>query len=277
MPSKQPRKKKTSSQYEDDIKQLYLEVKADPTNKEKQKALKNRVETWEKTLKKTIIRANNETNPWEESNLKMPIRKMPTKQESGDYQTADYICYYEGGRVAGYCGVLVERKGGDKKKGGPQDLYGTLLNAEHCARFYREIERFQEDDRFSKMVVIAECTFGQYLLYVPPFIGKTRNVNHVGASVESRRGKIASLYARGVPVIFADTRYNAIEIYKALIRQWIIKNYVSILKLDKLVYDERLFLENRVAQLEAELQAAKASLESLDMRREGELTLGVGV
>lgn len=263
MPPK-TRAKKTSAQYAEDIKSWYTEAQANPTNEEAQKKLNYFVGAWEKTLKKQIIRANNEGNPWEESNLGMPIRRMPTKAQSGDYQTADYMFYYEGAGCAGYGGLLVERKGGDKKRGGPQDLYGTLMVTGNCERFYREIKRFQDDKRFTQMVVIAECSFEQFLLYVPPFLGNERNTEHVGASVEARRGKIASLYARGVPVIFCGTRYNAIEVYKALIRQWIIKNYKSILGLDKVQYDDRAALINKIAYHEAELEALNASLAGID-------------
>ncbi len=265
-PKKEPKKSrgKTAADYVTEIKSKYIELLADPSNDTIQHQLNYLVGKLEEKTEKTIIRANNEGYPWEEHDLKMPVRKMPTKEESGEYQTADYIFYYKGPGFAGYGSLLVERKGGDKKKGGPQDLYGTLMVAKNCDRFYREIDRFHDDKRFTQMVIIAECTFSEFLLYVPPFIGKSRNTEHVGASVEARRGKIASLYARGITVIFAGTRYNAIEVYKALIRQWIIKNYVSILGLDKLVYDDHAELTKKIAYHEAELLALKSSLARIE-------------
>jgi len=252
--------KKTAFDYKASIIKKYAELQADPTNETLQNQLNYLAGKLEENTKKTIIRANNEGNPWEETELKMTIRSMPTKAESGKYQTADYICYYEVAGHSGYCGLLVERKGGDKKKGGPQDIYGTLMVQENCARFYREIERFKKDKRFNQMVVIAECSYEQFLLYSPPFIGKERNSEHIGASAEARRGKIASLYARGVPVVFAGTRYNAIETYKALVRQWIIKNYDTILGLNTVPYNDEAFLKERLARLEVEIQATKAAL-----------------
>ncbi|MFA6728988.1 MAG: hypothetical protein WCS17_12365 [Prevotella sp.] len=256
--------RKTISKYADEIRELY------PANTEaEQLTLNRKVSSFVKLLDITIFQAQNEQLPWKEEDLEYTIRPMLLKSKCGDDQVGDYQAYYESPVCSGWVGVLIERKGGKK---GCEDLYSTLMNSENCSRFYREIDRFKEDKRFSQMVVIAECSFEQFLLYKPPFIGKTFNKDHIGATVEARRGKIASLYTRGVPVIFAGTRFNAIKIYKALIRQWLIKNYVSILGLDKLVYNDRAFLENRVAQLEAELHAARASLESLDMRTVGELT-----
>ena len=134
------------------------------------------------------------------------------------------------------------------------------MNAKKCARFYREIDRYNDDPRFSQMVVIAECTFEQFLLYRPPFIGKKRNTKHIGASVAARRGKIASLHARGVPVVFCGTRKNAIEMYKVLVRQWLIKNYVTVLGLGKKPFDDEEFLKNRLARLEVEIEATRSAL-----------------
>ena len=244
--------KKTASGYAAEIRQLY------PTTTEaEQLTLNRKISSFVKLLDITIFQAQNEQLPWSEEDLGYTVRPMLLKSKCGDDQVGDYQAYYSSPVCSGWVGILVERKGGKK---GCEDLYSTLINSENCSRFYREIDRFQEDERFTQMVIIAECSFEQFLLYRPPFIGKTFNKDHLGASVAARRGKIASLYARGVPVIFAGTRYNAIEVYKALIRQWLIKNYVSILGLDVEPYNDRAFLETRIAQLEAELQAARASL-----------------
>lgn len=243
---------KTASDYAEEIKALYP-----VTTEEDIQKLNRRVSSFVKLLDITIFQAQNEQTPWTPDELGYSIRPMLLKENSGIQQVGDYQAYYSMPGRAGWVGILAERKGGKK---GCEDLYSTLMNSENCARFYREIDRFQEDPRFTQMVVIAECSFEQYLLYQPPFVGKTRNTHHIGASVEARRGKIASLYARGVPVIFAGTRKNAIEVYKALIRQWLIKNYVSVLGLDKLVYDDAKYLSEKLARLEAEMQATRAAL-----------------
>lgn len=243
---------KTASDYAEEIKALYP-----VTTEEDLQKLNRRVSSFVKLLDITIFQAQNEQTPWTPDELGYSIRPMLLKDKSGLQQVGDYQAYYSMPGRAGWVGILAERKGGKK---GCEDLYSTLMNSENCARFYREIDRFQEDPRFTQMVVIAECSFEQFLLYQPPFVGKVRNTQHIGASVEARRGKIASLYARGVPVIFAGTRKNAIEVYKALIRQWLIKNYVSMLGLDKGPYDDVEHLKNKKAMLEAELLAVNSSL-----------------
>jgi hypothetical protein len=121
------------------------------------------------------------------------------------------------------------------------------------------------------MIVIAECTLPQYCLFSPPFIGNVRNVHHIGTSTESRIGKVASLHIRGVPVVWAGTRLMAINMFKALNRQWLIKNCPTILKLNVEPYNDRLFLETKIAQLEAELHAARASLSNIEKCTYGEV------
>lgn len=244
--------RKTISDYAGEIKVLYPAI-----TEAEQQTLNRKVSSFVKLLDITIFQAQNEQTPWREEDLGYHIRPMLLKSLCGADQVGDYQAYYDSSVCSGWVGVLVERKGGKK---GCEDLYSTLINSENCARFYREIDRFKEDKRFSQMVVIAECTFEQYLLYQPPFIGKSFNRDHIGASVEARRGKIASLYSRGVPVLFCGTRKNATETYKALIRQWLIKNYVSMLGLDVEPYNDRVFLEKKILQLETELEAARSSL-----------------
>jgi hypothetical protein len=240
---------------------LYGALKEYPDNETLQSKLANQVSSWAKLLDITIFAAQNEQLPWTENDLSYPVRPMLLKDKSGIQQVGDYQAYYQGPGYTGWVGVLAERKGGIK---GCEDLYSTLMNAENCARFYREIKRFREDPRFSLMVVIAECSLNDFLLYSPAFTGKERNINHIGANVEARRGKIASLYTRGVPVIFAGTRKNAIELYRGLIRQWLRQNYVSILKLDTVPYNDRKTIEHKIAACEVELLALKGSLAGLE-------------
>ncbi|MDD3077395.1 MAG: hypothetical protein PHE44_12720, partial [Proteiniphilum sp.] len=185
---------KNAADYADEIMTMY------PAATEDVKVILNRrVSSFVNLLDITIFTAQNEQKPWTQKELGYQIRPMLLKEDCGVQQVGDYQAYYSGHGIAGWVGLLAERKGGNK---GCEDLYSTLMNAENCARFYREIDRYNADPRFSQMVVIAECTFEQFLLYRPPFIGKKRNTKHIGASVAARRGKIASLHARGVPVVF---------------------------------------------------------------------------
>lgn len=220
--------------------------------------MNNRVGSWAKLVDITIFAAQNEQLPWTSDDLGYHVRPMLLKEKSGIQQVGDYQAYYRGPGYAGWVGILAERKGGKPK--GCEDLYSTLMGAENCARFYREIDRFREDPRFTQMVVIAECTLNDFLLYSPAFSGKKRNINHIGANVEARRGKIASLYTRGIPVLFAGTRKNAIELYMSLIRQWLRQNYATILKLDVEPYSDEAELLKKKAMLEAEYEAVCGAL-----------------
>ena len=261
--------KKTIQAYESEIKELHMALKEYPDNEIIQSKLNNRVGSWAKLINITIFAAQNEQLPWGQEDLGYPVRPMLLKEKSGIQQVGDYQAYYSAPGYAGWVGVLVERKGGKTK--GCEDLYSTLMGAENCARFYREIDRFKEDPRFTQMVIIAECTLNDFLLYNPPFNGKERNINHIGANVEARRGKIASLYTRVIPVLFAGTRKNAIELYKSLIRQWLRQNYSSILKLDVVPYndyqellDKKSIIEEKKDRLEAEYQAVCGALGAIN-------------
>jgi hypothetical protein len=248
---------KSAAVYAEEIKALYQEVLAHPEDEKLKESLNRKVGYWEKLLDITIFQAQNEQLGWSEKELCYPVRPMLLKGKETAYQVADYQAYYSSHGCSGYVGILVERKGG---KGGAEDIYSTLINSDNCSRFYREIDRFREDPRFTQMVVIAECSFEAFLLYKPPFIGKQRNTEHIGASVEARRAKIASLQIRGISVIFCGTRHNAIATYRQLIRQWILKNYVSILSLDSQPYDDKAALTARLAREEAAVAATRAAL-----------------
>ena len=60
--------------------------------------------------------------------------------------------------------------------------------------------------------------------------------------------------------MFCGTRKNAIEMYKMLVRQWLIKNYVTVIGLDKKPFDDKEFLKNRLALLEVEIEATRSAL-----------------
>lgn len=271
--------KKTIQEYVTEIRTLHKQIKKFPepkTDKQKEelKTLKKQLDTqlrgWIKRLDITIFVAQNEQYPWMPEEFKefvlTPMRPYDAKKWPY-YQVGDYQAYFSGGGVSGWIPVLVERKGGKEGRSGPHDLYGTLINPERCDTFYREIERFRADARFSMMIVIAECTLSEYLLYTPLFNGKKRNVNHIGASPESRGGKIDSLYNRGVPVLFAGTRILAVTRYKGLLKGWLRLNYACILKLDIEPYDDRAELlkkkaaiEEKRALIDAEYQAVCGAL-----------------
>ena len=275
------------------IREKHNMIKAYPTSKELQKrysdigTLQSQLDTqirgWIRNLDIIIYVAQNEQldwkpdefkskNPKKPDDLKLTFKPMPRKSESGYDQVGDYQACYMGGGVSGYIPVLVERKGGIKggKEGktGCEDLYGTLIDQDRCDTFYKEIARFYADPRFTQMVVITECSLPQFMLYAPLFNGKVRNVKHIGASPESRGGKIDSLFIRGVPVLFAGTRTLAIKRYKGLLKNWLRLNYASILKLDAEPYNDRLELLKKKCLLEEELKAVDSALSRIECTTE---------
>lgn len=222
-------RKKTLEQYENEIRELHATLQEYPESETIKKRLSTRLRSWADRLEITVFVANNEQTPWSSEDIGFPTHPMYTKAVTGFDQVGDYQAHIHGGSLDAACGLLVERKGG---KEGPEDIYGTLMNSESRARFYREIDRFREDVRYNQMIVIAECSYEEFLRYTPRFIGKTRNRDHIGASVASRVGTIASLYAQGIPVLFAGSRMLAAKMYGRLVKQWAIKNYEKLLNLE---------------------------------------------
>jgi hypothetical protein len=223
-------KAKTIQEYEAEIRELHFQLKDYPDNETIQNKLKGKLSAWQKLVTIVIFRASNEQTGWTEKELGYTVLPMPRQKDSGHPQVADYWFYYTAGdNHEGLAKLIVERKGGKK---GCEDLYGTLAHEDNRLNFSQEIDRFKADPRFNQMVIIAECSLKEYLEFTPPFMGKKRNTAHYGMSVPAREATIAGLIVKGVFVFFASTRKRAINIYLNLIRQWLIKNYEIVLKLD---------------------------------------------
>jgi len=223
--------KKDANSYAADILQLTVELSKlpayHPDVEKLTRQLSNRLDKWQKLLDITIYVANNERLPWELKGC--PTEPMFNKKTSGYPQVGDYLfTITDGAQIPSWGALCVERKGGET---GPEDMYGTFMNRDSRERFYREISRYEADQRFNQMIIISECSLQEFLNYTPKFNGKRYNNNHAGASVESRRATIAGLFARGVPVLWAGSRAEAQKTYLQLVRQSIIKNYKSILGL----------------------------------------------
>lgn len=222
---------KTIEQYIQEIKETDELVQMYPDSETLRRKLYIKVSTWIKLLEITVFQSQQEHYPWTSKELGHNVKPMHTKKDTDADQTGDYMAYCNGGGYSCWIPIVVERKGA-KGKGGADDLYQTLSNTESREKFYREIDRFKADKRFFQMFLIAECTLDEYLKFVPAFSGyKTRNKNHVSASVASRQATVAGLYIRGCTVIFAGNRARAIQMYQDLNRQWLLKNYQSVLKL----------------------------------------------
>ena len=194
--------------------------------------LSRQLTAWGKKLNITVQVANNEQTEWNSGELGYTCIPMATKQVSGDRQTGDYVAYLDDYDM--FAGVLVERKGTTRKNGRMIgcDLYSSFSKEDNRRRFYAEVNRFTDDKRFDSMVLIAECSLGEYLSFKPAFNGKHYNTCNYGMNVPARRATIAKLYAIGCPVFFAGTRHYAVEMYHDFVVQWIRENYVKILNIE---------------------------------------------
>lgn len=257
--------KKTLEDYCNGVRELYPSVRDYPDNKILHRKMYTQLDGLASRMKITIFRSPEEKHPWTEEDLGYEVKPMLTKKQIGIEQTADYQAYYQGCGFGGWIPFLIERKA--------EDLYNTLSNEKSRETFYAEIQRFKEDPRFDVMYIISEWSYADFLSYVPKFNGRDYrgkpkpNYNHIAVSVPTREATIAGLYIRGCIVIFAGSRKRAIKMYKDLIRQWIMKNYITILGLDKPPYDDTEFLQNRLTKIDTQIaeleESKKATLEAL--------------
>jgi hypothetical protein len=218
---------KTRSDYEREIRELLpaaREYAGTEAGDKLAAKLEYRLNKWYSFLPITLHVANNEQTPWTSDELGIQTEPMPLKEATGLQQVGDYHAVVDGQ----YVPLCIERKGCTVRNGRVVgcDLYSTLMNSDSRERFYREIDRFQQDPRFGQFLVIAECSFEQFLQFTPLFTGKKRNKFHLGAHVASRRGAINSLFAkRGVPVFFAGSRAEATKCLPGLIKQAVLGNF----------------------------------------------------
>ena len=217
---------KTIQDYEYEIRMLYVR-RDDPYVA---KTLPNKIKSWADLVDVKIFAANNEQKPFRSEEIGYPIFPMPTKKECGFQQVGDYQAYYKYGLDEKWGTVLIERKG--------DDLYNTLMNTEGRERFYREIERFRNDPRFKQMIILTDWSMNDFMTFIPPFCGGKRNTNRIGANVNSRYGTLASLFVRGVPVLFAGSRDRAAKVFHRLVKQDIVKNYEYYLELNNKILIE---------------------------------------
>lgn len=176
-----------------------------------------RINKWIKQQNIIIYVASNEQKPWE--NLQYNTYPMLRKEDIGYKQVGDYQAYIKS--INTFVPLLVERKT-------VADLYGTLMQTENRQRFYKEINTFEADHRFNQFVLIAECSYNQFLKYKPKFQGIKLNTKKYGATVDAKRGSISSLISRGIITIFAGSRLQARKLYVSMIKQSIIKNYPEL-------------------------------------------------
>ncbi len=191
----------------------------------------SQLNTWFKHLLKNdqifVLQAQNEQDPIPEDLLGYPIRAMPLKADNGRRQVADYQF-----KVKNTWGsFIVERKS-------MADLYGTLFSRNYTTkekqrdRLYREISRFNEDDRFDKFIIMVEGSLEEFLKYIPLKERHTESEYWVKVSkmLNAKKATLNSLQVRpGVQLIFCGSRSDMIEQYRDMIRQWTLQNWKEIL------------------------------------------------
>lgn len=117
--------------------------------------------SWVNKLDFNVRVAQNEQTAWTDEELGLVTIPMEKKAASGYNQTGDYIFeILNDDQSITTGGLCVERKT-------LQDLYGTMMNREQRSRLYREISRYESDPRFNRFHLIAECTYDEFLKYVP--------------------------------------------------------------------------------------------------------------
>ena len=197
--------------------------------------LSRQLTAWVKKLDFNVRVAQNEQQPWIDEELGLVTIPMEKKAASGYNQTGDYIFeILNDDQSITPGGLCVERKGSTRENGRMVgcDLYSTFSKKDNRRRFEAEFKRFQKDPRFNLFVLIAECSYLEYLSFKPAFNGRNYNKTNFGMNVAARRATIAKLISMGIYVHFAGTRRAAVELYSDLVRQWCRVNYKTILNID---------------------------------------------
>jgi len=190
---------------------------------------------WSKKLELNVRVASNEQQPWTDDEIGLVTIPMEKKAASGYNQTGDYIFeILNDDQSITTGGLCVERKGATRERGRMVgcDLYSTFSKKDNRRRFEAEFKRFQKDPRFNLFVLIAECSYLEYLTFKPKFNGKNYNKTNFGMNVAARRATIAKLISMGIDVQFAGTRQAAVELYPDLVLQWCRGNYERVLNID---------------------------------------------
>lgn len=178
-----------------------------PNNKKIRASFEYSVSKYLELSKLVVLVASNEQKPWTSDMIGLETTRMPLKEQTGYDQVGDY--QYTINCTLG--SLVVERKE-------VSDLYGTLFNSENRARFYREIDRYNKDTRFNRMIIIVEGSLTEFLWYEPPIDEEEKN-KYRNVTGEQKLASIASLYERHIPVLFADNRVLAASMYRHAVRQ----------------------------------------------------------
>lgn len=259
---------------------------------------------WAERKEVIVYVANNEGLPNSSEELRYQTAKMPTydAKKWPWRQVGDYIAYVPG---IGWYPVCRERKtladldatlrDKDHRKNlyeeyerclvdsrftvfrfdlecTPEDLNDYLPPMPKTCKFC-QVKRIKTDngDYFcpKTFTIFPEKDPGSDFKCHEGFMEKKRDPVNVSAMKTLRKTIIRQCHEMGMQVVWRGSREAACEAYKPGVEEWLKLNYVRLLNLDVTACSDRAVLEARVAQLEAELQAARTSLLRYETPAEG--------
>lgn len=211
--------------------------KTAPTMKQVESMLYVRKNQWIKHLDIEVLVANNEQKPWSEDEIGLPTAPMPTLKEMHKCgiesigQACDYAVRVDG---------IMLRFGVERKS--MSDYYSTLMGRHadgtmQRARLYREFDRAKV--MFDVVYIFVEGTEKEFLVHKPirsKMKSETweefnaRNASP-GASIESRLATVRGIQARGVHVVYHESRADAAKALRDMSRAWLLVHYVEVLGL----------------------------------------------
>jgi len=242
-----------------------------------------------------------EDMPWSDTGRNVTIKPMPPKRDTKIKQSGDYLGYIP--ELDVYYPKVIDRKSWDdmnttfvdednrarffrevetfntdpRFKDIPDaklEIYAECTKYDFLVKlapypkqckFCTKVERIKTDDgltyycaRFEEArPVTPESSCNSFDPY-------KRSDVEIKSLIKKKRTVLGQLKKAGVEVCWQGSRFEASHQYTVDIFEWVRGNYVKLLKLDEPIYCDRVFLENRIAQLEAELEAARASLSRIE-------------
>lgn len=236
-----------------------------------------------------------EDMPWSDTGRNVIVKPMPLKKDTKIKQVGDYICYIP--ELGVYYPKVIDRKSWDDMNSTFVDEDNRDRFFREVATF-NEDPRFK-DIPGAKLEIFAECTKYDFLAKLAPypmqckfctkvhrdkieegfvyyctdkdmravrpesscksFDPHKRSDVEVMSLIKKKRTVLGQLKKAGVEVCWQGSRFEASHQFTVDIFEWVRGNYVTILKLDA-GYNDRVFLEKKILQLETELEAARSSL-----------------
>lgn len=254
-----------------------------------------------------------EDMPWSDTGRNVTIEPMPLKKDTKIKQVGDYICYIP--ELDVYYSRVVDRKSWDDMNGtfvdednrdrffkeivtfnadprfkdiknAKLEIYAECSKYDFLAKlapyptqckFCTKVERVQSDDS-----LVYYCTERDLIPVKPDsscksFDSYKRSDGEIKALIKKKRTVLGQLKDAGVEVCWQGSRFEASHQYTVDVFEWIKRNYVKLLKLDILPYNDRIFLEDRKAALDAELERLMEELAAVNASLSQYITQDCGV